>query len=271
MKDVVTKRVIHRGESRIAVRFSYNEELACKVREIPGSKWSMTMKCWHLPDNKETFLKMMSVFGNILSIDTILIQEYLKEENGLKDEDERRAQFQDANQSSSFHGQEEKHEEKDIGQNFQASSSSTGMRTERIVRRSEFDPVEFSINETDGQLVIRFKGRYSREWIRELKSYGRVWFDPVMLEWHMGWTKMKVDSLSDFFASKGIEVEVKRAKLSLPLREQRHEKSTIIRDRDLSDKVREGLEVVRKHLNEKRYSINTIISLMAHIQSVQFH
>jgi hypothetical protein len=40
MKDAVAKRVIHWGESRIAVHFSYNEELAHKVREIPGSKRS---------------------------------------------------------------------------------------------------------------------------------------------------------------------------------------------------------------------------------------
>ena len=83
------------------------------------------------------------------------------------------------------------------------------------------DPVEFTINEADGRLIIRFTGRYDHEWIKELKSYGRIWFDPVSREWLMDWTRMKVDSLSDYFASKGVEVIVKRAAISFPVREQR--------------------------------------------------
>ena len=132
------------------------------------------------------------------------------------------------------------------------------MRTEPVRIRREYGPVEFTINESDGKLVIRFTGIYSQEWIKELKSYGRVWFDSVSKEWLMGWTRMKVDSLSDYFSSQGVEVIVKRAVLSLPVREQREEKSTQIRERELSIDTLNGIEVVRRHLTEKRYSKNTV-------------
>jgi integrase len=67
MKSVTVERVIHKGESRIALRFSYDKEIESKVRSFPGARWSMTMKCWHLPDNQFTMGKMILDFGDRLS------------------------------------------------------------------------------------------------------------------------------------------------------------------------------------------------------------
>lgn len=45
------ERIIHRDEDRIAVRFPYDAGMIQRVKAIPGSRWSATLKCWHVPDN----------------------------------------------------------------------------------------------------------------------------------------------------------------------------------------------------------------------------
>ena len=55
---------------------------------------------------------------------------------------------------------------------IQGPVSSAGINNENV-KRIEYDPVEFTINESDGRLIVRFTGRYDKEWIREIKSYGR--------------------------------------------------------------------------------------------------
>lgn len=47
-----------RGEQRIAVYFPNKAELIIRIRKLPGSKWSNTLKAWHVPDtetNREKF------------------------------------------------------------------------------------------------------------------------------------------------------------------------------------------------------------------------
>ena len=61
MKSITIEGVIHKGESRIALRFPYDSELVSKVRIIPGATWSMTMKCWHLPDDPGMISKIEEV------------------------------------------------------------------------------------------------------------------------------------------------------------------------------------------------------------------
>jgi len=50
MKNVIVERVIHDGESRIALRFSYDTELISVVKGFPGARWSNQMRYWHIPD-----------------------------------------------------------------------------------------------------------------------------------------------------------------------------------------------------------------------------
>jgi integrase/recombinase XerD len=51
MKNVIVERIIHDGESRVALRFPYDTELISVVKGLPGVRWSNKMKCWHTPDN----------------------------------------------------------------------------------------------------------------------------------------------------------------------------------------------------------------------------
>jgi integrase/recombinase XerD len=52
------KIIKHRGESRIAVYFGKDVDLIARIKQIAGSRWSQTLKVWHLPDtdaNRERF------------------------------------------------------------------------------------------------------------------------------------------------------------------------------------------------------------------------
>jgi integrase/recombinase XerD len=62
MKSITAERVIHKGESRIALRYSYDTETDSIVRSIPGVRWSATMKCWHVPDIKDQDVELSRVF-----------------------------------------------------------------------------------------------------------------------------------------------------------------------------------------------------------------
>lgn len=47
------KIITHRGEKRVAVFFDRDDGLIAAIKAIDGSKWSQTMKVWHLPDHDE--------------------------------------------------------------------------------------------------------------------------------------------------------------------------------------------------------------------------
>jgi integrase/recombinase XerD len=47
------KTIVHKGEERIAVYFDNNPILNKRIKIIVGSKWSNTLKVWHIPSNRE--------------------------------------------------------------------------------------------------------------------------------------------------------------------------------------------------------------------------
>lgn len=44
------KIISHNGEKRIAVYFEKNKELIERIKKLEGSRWSQSLKVWHLPD-----------------------------------------------------------------------------------------------------------------------------------------------------------------------------------------------------------------------------
>lgn len=52
MKTIRTEVITYKGDKRIKLIFDYDNELIQRVKEIPGARWSDSLKCWHLPDNK---------------------------------------------------------------------------------------------------------------------------------------------------------------------------------------------------------------------------
>jgi len=49
--------ITHKNESRIAVNFNQSAELNQRFRKLQGSKWSQTLKVWHIPDTQENRVK----------------------------------------------------------------------------------------------------------------------------------------------------------------------------------------------------------------------
>lgn len=45
--------ITHRKEPRIAVYFERSAEKIERIKQIPGSRWSQTLRVWHLPDTEE--------------------------------------------------------------------------------------------------------------------------------------------------------------------------------------------------------------------------
>ena len=258
MKNVIVERVIHDGESRVALRFPYDAELIALVKVLPDAKWSRTMNCWHLPDNPDGWGKIVSALGDKANLDASAIS--IRPEDAVNEKVAGGKNKFPQVIPKSFH--QAYHpltiDEESAGKGIKLLAKSSGMSSEPEVSRQGYGPVEFKINETDGRLIIRFTGRYDKEWIKELKSYGRLCFDPVSMEWLLSWSRMKVDSLSDYFSSKGVEVIVKKSDVRLPKKELRQEEGTEIRERELTTATMKGMEIVMRFLYEKRYSKNTV-------------
>ncbi|MCZ8091789.1 MAG: site-specific integrase [Flavobacterium sp.] len=47
------KIIKHKGERRIAVLFEKDTDLIARMKQVEGSRWSQTLKAWHLPDTDE--------------------------------------------------------------------------------------------------------------------------------------------------------------------------------------------------------------------------
>lgn len=58
MKKVVSRRVTHKGETRITLEFERDDELISLIRTVEDVRWSSTMRCWHMPDSKESVGKI---------------------------------------------------------------------------------------------------------------------------------------------------------------------------------------------------------------------
>lgn len=43
----------HKGENRIKVCFEHNADWNKRMKQVPGAKWSASMRCWHIPDTEE--------------------------------------------------------------------------------------------------------------------------------------------------------------------------------------------------------------------------
>lgn len=48
--DITTIAMLHKGVNVIVVRFPNEQELKNRFRQLPGARWSNTLKSWYLPD-----------------------------------------------------------------------------------------------------------------------------------------------------------------------------------------------------------------------------
>jgi len=127
-------------------------------------------------------------------------------------------------------------------------------------------PVEFRISENEGLLVIKFLGRYDPEWIDEMMTYGRCYYDKKRREWMLQWSKLTCDSLADYFAGKRIKVNVKKQVVSNELMAERKETGEEIRSKEIGKKALDGLDAMAMYLDDNRYSPRTRESYLSMLE-----
>jgi hypothetical protein len=220
-KKVILKRIVHRNEPRFAIIFDNDRELSILVRAIDNSKWSQTNKCWYADDNEMTLKQILATFREVADIDiSEIVSDNKKEEPvELSSDDETIEIYSDSSKSIT-------------GNNFPGNekiNKPSFIKNRDKNRGGKYDPVRFTINEPDGNLAIRFMGRYDPEWIEEMRLYGKIYYDKIRKDWLLPWSQLKVDSLSDYFSSHGVEVIViKSCEMN---REQRSEAGSPVRKR----------------------------------------
>jgi site-specific recombinase XerD len=58
-------KITHRNETRIRIEFLYNAEMTARLNQIPGTRWSQTLKSWHIPYTKEAFEQLKELFPEV--------------------------------------------------------------------------------------------------------------------------------------------------------------------------------------------------------------
>lgn len=60
---VSIRRIIHNDESRLSLKFDFDRDLITKVKTLDDSRWSHTLRAWHIPDNEEGVNKLIGILG----------------------------------------------------------------------------------------------------------------------------------------------------------------------------------------------------------------
>jgi hypothetical protein len=57
MKNVDARIIYHRGERRIQIICNYDNDIIERIKTIPGRRYSITLKSWHIPYSKLNLLR----------------------------------------------------------------------------------------------------------------------------------------------------------------------------------------------------------------------
>ncbi|MBX2929010.1 MAG: tyrosine-type recombinase/integrase [Saprospiraceae bacterium] len=59
------QQVEHEGEPRLALRFPYDEAIIVRVKQLPDSRWSRSMRYWHIPSDAKARSALKATFPHI--------------------------------------------------------------------------------------------------------------------------------------------------------------------------------------------------------------
>lgn len=256
---VVLKRIFHRDRSRIGIFFDFEEKLKRIISSVPGSVYSSTFRCYYVDDSEDNLKMVLLALKDNAETDISAIS--WKEKTAVI-----RKIPSPSSENDERKGEEE--EEPEIIPLPETTSINPGeVYNDRFEEYSSEDGapggVEFRISEMEGLLIIKFLGRYDQEWVREIISYGDCRFDKKRKEWLLPWSKMACDSLADYFAGKGISVNVTKKVINEELMLERKNTGDEIRSRALGKKALDGLDLLEWFLDENRYSPRTRESYLA--------
>jgi integrase/recombinase XerD len=77
MRSITAERVIHNGESRIALKFPYDKELISVLKELPEARWSKRMACWHIADSSDVITILLQAFHRKSFVDYSALRSYV--------------------------------------------------------------------------------------------------------------------------------------------------------------------------------------------------
>lgn len=248
MNKIHLFRIFHRDVLRLAIRFPYDNALTNIVREVPNAKFSNTQKCWYCDDTEDNLRMILKLFRDTAEVDISAISSSVPAINnkGMKDEPNPEQEMPVTISKVEI--------EPDEGTDDEDSS----LIDPDEGRSRRFDAVEFRIAEDNTKLIIRFTGRYDKAWIDEMKSYGKLYFDKYRREFMLPWSKVTVDSLADYFAGIGVPVNVIRPAASEVTKELRKNFGDEVRSRELTAVGKDGIDDLRKYMEDCRYSLRTI-------------
>jgi integrase/recombinase XerD len=89
MKEIIVEKVMHDGESRVALRFAYDRDLTAIVKGIPGARWSRRMNCWHIADSEEIIRILLKAFSGKAYVDYTSLKPRIFKSAGEKEEGEK--------------------------------------------------------------------------------------------------------------------------------------------------------------------------------------
>lgn len=61
------KKIFHRGENRIQVVFPHDDALTERLKIIDDTKWSKTLRSWHIPYTKAAYNQLIKLFPEIIT------------------------------------------------------------------------------------------------------------------------------------------------------------------------------------------------------------
>jgi len=233
MKTIRLSRQIYRGDSYIFFNIPYDENFNRLIRTYPGRMWSNSRRCWYINDDEESYRKIRDHFRGHFNFDATGL--FKKDESGEERE--------------TGHIYNHPVKEREFGKGNQV-----------------FGPVSMAINQETGRLIVKFEGRFRREWIGELKHFGNAKYNPDTREWSLSATKAIIDSLSDYFTNEGIKLVLRKGKQPVHITEQRKSDGTEVRSREINEESTAAIRLLRSHLQEKRYSRHTVNSYVAQLE-----
>lgn len=252
-KKVFIRSLFHREEWRYGLFFDYDPDVTKNVKGIEGIAWSQRNLCWYISKNEESLKKILTALRDKADIDISAIS--LPSE--IRKTNEVYSQKEEMNSSELTRVEPiDNYDKRNTRSKIPESSSLS----------SGYGPVSFSINEAEGRLIIKFLGRYDKEWIAELRSYRDVKYDNIAREWSLRWSQLTVDSLSDYFSSRGIKVNVIKFEISPLIKNIRDSAGNEVRSREIGSTANEGLDNVLRYMQERRYSVHTINSYLSHLK-----
>ena len=90
MKNVIVERIIHKGVSRVALRFPYDTGLISVIKGFPDARWSKQMGCWHIAEGTDIITLLEKAFFGKAFIDYSALKSNLAEKIRSKREEEQR-------------------------------------------------------------------------------------------------------------------------------------------------------------------------------------